>query len=47
MVAAIDIHKSVFQAATLDPVSGEVADERFAAEPPQETTFSVHNQQTG
>jgi len=32
MVAAIDIHKSVFQAATLDPVSGEVADERFAAE---------------
>ena len=25
----------------------EVADERFAAEPPQETTFTIHNQQTG
>jgi transposase len=32
MVAAIDIHKTVFHAATLDPGSGEASEERFAAE---------------
>ena len=31
MVAAIDIHKQVFQAAVLDPESGEVSESRFAA----------------
>ena len=31
LYAAIDIHKSVLQAATLDPRSGEVRDARFAA----------------
>jgi len=31
LYAAIDIHKSVFQAAVLDAASGEVSDERFAA----------------
>jgi transposase len=31
MVAAIDIHKHVFQAAVLDPASGEISEERFAA----------------
>ena len=30
--AAIDIHKTVFQAAVLDPATGEVASERFPAE---------------
>jgi transposase len=33
MMAAIDIHKSVFQAAELDPDSGEVSEQRFAASP--------------
>src|SRR5215212_2736819 len=31
MLAAIDIHKAVFQAAVLDPRSGELVEERFAA----------------
>jgi transposase len=31
MVAAIDIHKQVFQAAVLDPESGEVSESRFPA----------------
>ena len=31
MLAAIDIHKAVFQAAVLDPASGEIAEERFKA----------------
>src|SRR3954463_2287317 len=31
MLAAIDIHKAVFQAAVLDPVQGEVVEERFSA----------------
>jgi transposase len=31
MMAAIDIHKTVFQAAVLDPVSGELSERRFAA----------------
>jgi len=30
--AAIDIHKHAFQAAVLDPGSGEVVEERFAAD---------------
>ena len=30
--AAIDIHKLVFQAAVLDPESGEVVEERFSAD---------------
>ena len=29
MLAAIDIHKAVFQAAVLDPVDGEIVEERF------------------
>jgi hypothetical protein len=29
--AAIDIHKHAFQAAVLDPATGEVAEERFSA----------------
>jgi transposase len=32
LYAAIDIHKHVFQAAVLDPGSGEVAEERFSAD---------------
>jgi transposase len=32
LCAAIDIHKHVFQAAVLDPESGEVVEERFAAD---------------
>jgi transposase len=32
LYAAIDIHKHAFQAAVLDPESGEVVEERFAAE---------------
>jgi transposase len=32
LVAAIDIHKLVFQAAVLDPESGEVVESRFSAE---------------
>ena len=31
MLAAIDIHKAVFQAAVLDPADGEIAEERFKA----------------
>jgi transposase len=31
LYAAIDIHKSVFQAASLDPASGELVDARFPA----------------
>lgn len=31
MLAAIDIHKSVFQAAVLDPEEGELVEQRFAA----------------
>jgi transposase len=31
VLAAIDIHKAVFQAAVLDPASGEIAEERFKA----------------
>jgi transposase len=31
MMAAIDIHKTVFQVAVLDPVSGELSEQRFAA----------------
>jgi transposase len=31
MLAAIDIHKAVFQAAVLDPAGGEIAEERFKA----------------
>ncbi|MDQ3609358.1 MAG: IS110 family transposase [Actinomycetota bacterium] len=31
MLAAIDIHKAVFQAAVLDPVEGEITEERFKA----------------
>ena len=31
LYTAIDIHKSVFQAASLDPASGELTDARFAA----------------
>jgi transposase len=31
MMAALDIHKSVFQAAELDPVTGELAEQRFPA----------------
>ena len=31
MMAAIDVHKSVFQVAELDPATGEVAERRFAA----------------
>jgi transposase len=34
LVAAIDIHKHVFQAAVLDPESGEVAEARFSADRP-------------
>jgi hypothetical protein len=30
--AAIDIHKHAFQAAVLDPESGEVVEERFSAD---------------
>jgi len=30
LYAAIDIHKRVFQAAVLDPDSGEVVEERFS-----------------
>lgn len=33
MMAAIDIHKSVFQAAELDPATGELAEQRFPASP--------------
>ncbi len=29
MLAAIDIHKAVFQAAVLDPANGKVTEERF------------------
>ena len=29
MLAAIDIHKAVFQAAVLDPANGEISEERF------------------
>src|SRR2546422_3932499 len=32
LYAAIDIHKHAFQAAVLDPESGEVVEERFAAD---------------
>ena len=32
LYAAIDIHKPAFQAAVLDPGSGEVVEERFAAD---------------
>src|SRR5437870_8828238 len=32
LCAAIDIHKHAFQAAVLDPDSGEVVEERFAAD---------------
>jgi transposase len=32
LYAAIDIHKLVFQAAVLDPESGEVVEERFSAD---------------
>src|SRR5437879_12617567 len=32
LYAAIDIHKRAFQAAVLDPDSGEVVEERFAAD---------------
>src|SRR4051794_15407012 len=31
VLAAIDIHKAVFQAAVLDPASGEITEERFKA----------------
>ena len=31
MLAAIDIHKAVFQAAVLDPADGEITEERFKA----------------
>jgi hypothetical protein len=31
VLAAIDIHKVVFQAAVLDPADGEVAEQRFKA----------------
>ncbi len=31
MLAAIDIHKAVFQAAVLDPADGEITEERFTA----------------
>ena len=31
MLAAIDIHKAVFQAAVLNPADGEIAEERFKA----------------
>ena len=31
MLAAIDIHKAVFQAAVLDPANGEITEERFKA----------------
>lgn len=33
LYAAIDIHKRAFQAAVLDPASGEVAEQRLAASP--------------
>ncbi len=32
LYAAIDIHKQAFQAAVLDPESGEVVEERFPAD---------------
>jgi hypothetical protein len=32
LYAAIDIHKQAFQAAVLDPESGEVVEERFSAD---------------
>lgn len=32
LCAAVDIHKHVFQAVVLDPTSGEVEEERFAAD---------------
>src|SRR5437867_12808356 len=32
LYAAIDIHKHAFQAAVLDPESGEVVEERFSAD---------------
>jgi hypothetical protein len=32
LYAAIDIHKHVFQAAVLNPESGEVVEERFSAD---------------
>jgi transposase len=32
LYAAIDIHKHAFQAAVLDPDSGEVVEERFSAD---------------
>jgi hypothetical protein len=32
LYAAIDIHKQAFQAAVLDPESGEVAEDRFPAD---------------
>ena len=32
LYAAIDIHKHAFQVAVLDPESGEVVEERFAAD---------------
>ena len=31
MLAAIDIHKAVFQTAVLDPGEGEITEERFSA----------------
>ena len=31
MLAAIDIHKAVFQTAVLDPAEGEITEERFSA----------------
>jgi transposase len=31
MLAAIDIHKAVFQSAVLDPMTGEISEERFKA----------------
>jgi hypothetical protein len=32
LYAAVDSHKHTFQAAVLDPASGEVVEERFAAD---------------
>jgi hypothetical protein len=32
LYAAIDIHKQAFQAAVLDPDSGQVVEERFSAD---------------
>jgi transposase len=33
MLAAIDIHKAVFQAAVFDPADGAITEERFKASP--------------